>query len=477
MRYFFLLAAAILVAMGGAGAAQAVALKPCAIPNAKGPLLCGTFVVPENYEHPRRRQLPLKLIVVPSETKPAKEPVLLLAGGPGGAVTEEAGDISSTWLRKEHDVVLLDMRGTGEGTKLDCDLGKSAARPEQLMEPLLHEGTRYAACAKELSKKADLTQYTSTIAMRDLDDLRKVLGYGKINLWGGSYGTRAAMVYLHLYPQNARSAILSGMSPMDERGPLDYAAAAERSLELVLKQCAEDTACHKAFPDPRGDLNAVVAALKIKPAIVTLNVPPTGKPAQVPLTVSAFTDSLRVMLYDTETERRIPLLLSRARSGDFSEFANVALHHGVAMKESIAMGLLLSVTCNEELSRINPKEIPGAVGNSFIGDYRVRGQMAACSVWPTGPIAKDFDKPFTTDVPVLIISGNLDPVTPPHWGEDAKRYFPNSLHVIAPGGHVSYNNCLDRVKQQFLATASVKGLDASCIVNEKLPPFALFSKT
>lgn len=476
MRHFFFLAAAILVAVIG-GAAQADTLTPCAIPNAKAPLLCGTFLVPENYAHPEGRQLPLKLVVVPSETKPAKEPVFVLAGGPGGAITPEAGDISSTWLRKDHDVVLVDMRGTGESAKLDCDLGKSAAHPEELMEPLFREGTRYAACAKELSQKADLTQYTTTIAMRDLDDLRKSLGYGKINLWGGSYGTRAAMVYLHLYPQNVRSAILSGMSPMDERGPLDFAAAAERSLDIVLKQCAEETACHKAFPDPHGDLDAVIAALKIKPALVTLNVPPAGKPAQVPLTVSAFTDSLRVMLYDTDTERRIPLLLSRARSGDFSEFADTALHHGIAMKESLAMGLLLSVTCNEDLSRIDPKEIPGATGDSFIGDYRVRGQMAACSVWPTGPIAKDFDKPFTSDVPVLIISGNLDPVTPPHWGEDAKRYFPNSLHVIAPGGHVSYNDCLNRLKQQFLATANVKGLDASCIVNEKLPPFVLPPKT
>ena len=437
---------------------------------------CGTFVVPENYALPDGRKLPLKVIVLPSQTSPAKEPLFVLAGGPGQAVTVEAPEFVDAWVRRDHDIVLVDMRGTGEGTKLDCDLEKSAAHPEEIMEPLFHEGRAYAACAKTLSRKADLTQYTTTIAMRDLDDLRKALDYGKINILGGSYGTRAGFVYIHLYPQNVRTAILSGGSPPGDRSPLLHAAAAERALDLTFAQCAVDAACHRAYPDPRGDLDAVMAELKTKPAEVTIQLTPNGALLRVPLSVSAFADGLRTMLYDEDTGRRVPFLLRRARAGDFSEFAKTAVNHGIAMKTEIAMGLLLSVECTQDVSRIDPAEIPKATGNSFIGDTRVRGQLAACSVWPKGVLPKDYAAPFKSDVPVLLISGNLDPVTPPHWGTEMQQFFPNSVHVIAPGAHVSYNQCLFDIEKAFLRTASVKGLNISCIAKEKLPPFEMPAK-
>ncbi|MGN6149548.1 MAG: alpha/beta hydrolase [Rhizomicrobium sp.] len=473
MRALTLLAAA--TALLVSGSAHAIALKPCQPKDVKGDALCGTYVVPENYALKDGRQLPLKVVVLSANKKPAKEPIFFLSGGPGQAATEDMGWVTDAW-RNEHDFVFVDMRGTGEGTRLDCAIGKSAAHPEEFMEPLFHEGTQYGECAKALSKKADLTQYTTTNAMRDLDGLRKTLGYKKINLWGGSYGTRAGIVYLHLYPQNVRSAILSGLVPPSNRNPLYFAAAAERSFETLAAQCAADAACHKAFPDPKGDADAIVAQLRAKPVPVTVKNPATGQSVTVPMTASAFGDGLRLMLYDAEESRRIPLLLKGARAGDFTPFANVALGSSMAMKQGVAMGLLLSVICTEDISRIRPEEVGPATAGSIIGDYRVRGEMAACSVWPKGELPKDYAAPFKTGVPVLLISGNLDPVTPPQWGVEAQKFFPNSRHVIAPGGHVSDNKCLERVERDFIATANPKTLDASCITNEKLPPFALPAK-
>jgi pimeloyl-ACP methyl ester carboxylesterase len=455
--------------------ASAVALKSCHVPGVKEAVLCGVFQVPENRALANGRSLPLKVVVLPARTRPAQEPLFFLSGGPGEAATDAAdGFATIDWLRKTHDVVFLDMRGTGEGTKLQCDdLGGSEADPQEYIEPLFHQGLAYAACAKKLSKSADLTQYTTTIAMRDMDDLRKALGYGKIDIIGASYGTRAAIVYLHLYGENVRAAILSGVSPTEDRSPLRHAAAAQRAFDILVAQCAADAACHKAFPDPKGDLAAILDRLRAKPVPVTLTDPRTHRPVTLTETPAAFGDGLRLMLYGEETGRRVPLILARARAGDFTPFAELALYHGQGMKEDIALGLLLSVSCTEDLSRIRPEEIAKETQGDFIGDYRVRGQMAACSVWPKGALPADYGAPFTSRVPVLLVSGNLDPVTPPFWGEIAKKNFPDSLHVVVPGAHVSDSDCLEAIDRRFLETADPKNLETSCLTNTKLPPFAL----
>src|SRR6185437_2589205 len=132
-------------------------------------------------------------------------------------------------------------------------------------------------------------------------------------------------------------------------------------------------------------------------------------------------------------DRRVPLLLKRARAGDYRPFAEIAMEHGRGLKQDVAMGLLLSVSCSEDVNRIRPEEVAKATAGSFIGDYRVRGQMAACSVWPKAQLAPDYDTPYRSNVPVLLVSGNLDPVTPPRWGAEAAKYFPNSLHIVVPG--------------------------------------------
>jgi len=474
MRRLAVLAAVTMLL--GCGSASAITLADCHVPNVKDTLRCGTFAVPENYARKGGRLLSLEVVVVPSQTKPAKEPLFFLSGGPGEAATEEARGFAQSWIRKDRDIVLVNMRGTGKATRLDCDLGGSDADPQEYMEPLFHDGAAYGACAKALAAKADLTQYTTTIAMRDLDGLRQALGYGKIDIFGGSYGTRAAIVYLRLYAKNARAAILSGVSALSERGPLYHAQSAQRAFDILAAQCAADAACHKAYPDVKGDLGAILATLRAKPAQVTLKHPATGKPFTATLTASGFADGLRVMLYDEQTGRGVPLLLKRARAGDYTPFAQMALENGRGLKHALAMGLLLSVTCTEDVSRIRPEEVAKETAGSFIGDWRVRGQMAACGAWPKGELPADYAAPFTTDVPVLLISGNLDPVTPPHWAVDAQKSFPNSLHVVMPGAHVSDNDCVDALMKRFLATASVKGLDTSCVAKTKLPPFEMAKK-
>ena len=457
----------------GSAKAGGLALKACHPEAVKETLRCGTLFVPENRARPQGRKLALEVIIVPARKQPAREPVFLLSGGPGQAATDKAAGFARQPFTPDNDVVLVNFRGTGAATRLDCPQGGSDEHPQSYLEPLFHAGTAYAACAKALSKKADLTQYSTDAAMQDLEDARRALGYGKIDLVGGSYGTRAAIVYIHRYAQNVRAAVLSGVVPFSNRSPLYHAAAAKRAFAILARQCAEDAACHRVFPDPKGDLDAILARLKAHPAQIALKNPKTGKPLTVTLTASAFGDGLRVMLYDEAMGRRVPLLLKRARAGDYRPFAQAAMEHGRGIAQDIALGLLASTECGEDTDRIRPGEVARETAGSFIGDYRVRGQMAACSVWPKAQLAPDYDTPYRSDVPVLLISGNLDPVTPPQWGAEAARYFPNSLHIVVPGAHVSDSACLDSIMKQFLKTASVQGLNTACIGKSRLPPFVL----
>jgi len=433
---------------------------------------CGTFSVPENRDRPGR-MLPLKVILLPARSETPREPVFFLAGGPGQAATSLAPGFAAAFHREEHDVVLVDLRGTGEGHALDCAIGGSDENIQSWLEPLFADGAAYAECRDTLAPSADLTQYTTPKAMQDLDELREALGYERIILEGGSYGTRAAIAYIRMFGPRVRAAMLSSLAPLENRAPLYHAAAAQRAFEQVADQCAADSACRAGFPDVRGDLAAVLARLRTAPARVTVPHPVTSAPTEVSIGASAFADALRVFLYSGESSRQVPLLLSQARAGDLAPFARAALQSSRGLANGVRMGLLLSVTCSEDVHRIRPEEIERETAGSFIGDLRVRGQIAACSVWPRGDVPADYYRPFRSNVPVLLVSGNLDPVTPPHWGEVAKRSFVNAVHVVMPGGHVPGGPCTDRIARQLYRSGSTTGLDTSCVAAERLPPFAL----
>jgi pimeloyl-ACP methyl ester carboxylesterase len=463
--------------------AQRLTLAPCRVPvpAPDGQSLlpgegeaarCGTFSVPENRDRPDR-MLPLKVIVLPARSATPREPVFFLAGGPGQAATELAPGFAGAFHREEHDVVLLDVRGTGGGTRLDCAEGGSDENVQSYLEPLFHDGAAYAACRDALSASADLTQYTTPKAMVDLDELRQALSYERIILEGGSYGTRAALTYIRMFGDRVRAATLLSLVPLENRAPLFHAAAAQRAFELVADQCAAEAPCRAAFPDVRGDLAAILARLRAAPARVSVPHPVTNAPTEVSITASAFGDALRVFLYSGEASRQVPLLLSKARAGDLAPFARAALQSSRGLSSAVRMGLLLAFTCSEDVHRIRPDEIARETAGSFIGDTRVRGQIAACSVWPRGEVPADYYRPFRSDVPVLLVSGQLDPVTPPAWGELARSTFPNSVHVVMPGGHTPGGPCIDRLSRQLYRTGSVQGLDTSCLAAERLPPFAL----
>ena len=326
-----------------------------------------------------------------------------------------------------------------------------------------------------LEKNADLTKYTTSIAMDDLDDVRAWLGYDKINLFGLSYGTRAALVYLRQHPEHVRSVILVAVAPTDLKLPLHHAESGARAMDLLLTECENDSACHAAFPQIRDDWKNVLVQLEKEPARMEYSPPDKSAPTGVEIQRGVFAEKIRNWMYDRDKAARIPLIIHHAADGDFTPFLKQAI--GPSIPDFLADGMYLSVTCAEDVPFIDSAEAAKLTDDNPFGDYRVFQQTRACSMWPRGEIPPDFLEPVRSNAPVLIFSGNMDPVTPPKYGEEIGKYLPNSRHVIIPeAGHGPFGltdpGCIDRIAIEFLDKGDAKNLDVSCVEKMKPPPFA-----
>jgi pimeloyl-ACP methyl ester carboxylesterase len=475
-----LILAAFAAVSPGSAQARAAPLKTAApVPFAEChvgphqiPARCANFLVPEDRSNPKSRWIALNVIVLPSATPNPAEPVFLLVGGPGQAATDAAGDPSLAWMHDGHDLVLMDFRGTKGVSRLDCPFPSGDV--QAFVTPLFAEPRSFwAECAKRLTATADLRAYTTPAALEDMDELRQRLGANQIDIVGASYGARAAIAYTHAYPGRVRAELLTGVLPITNRTPLNHASAAQRALDLTIAECERDAACRAVFPDTAGDLRNVLDTLRAKPAKVTLRDSKSGAATTVTLDAAAFAEGVRVRLYEMESARRLPLLLKAARGGDYAPFAQAALDSGSGGRSFMPLGMLLSFTCSEDVSRIDPAEIPGATAGTFAEDQRVRGQMTACSAWPKARLPASYFKSFSSQVSVLLVSGLHDPVTPPEWGEAALKIFPRGVHLITNGAHADVTPCVEMLAAALFRSGSLDKHDAHCPQDPDPPPFAL----
>lgn len=453
-------------------------VEPCTLPGVQGPARCGTLEVWENRAARSGRRIPIRFVVIPgTETGPAREALTYLAGGPGSAATNAAGWITSSFgpSREGRDVLLVDQRGTGGSYPLHCGLyGSSGDAASFLGAFMPAEGVR--ACVPELERKADLAHYTSDPAADDLDEVRAALGYERLDLFGASYGTRTALVYMRRHPERVRSAILLGVVPTDASSPLDFARDADRALYGVVAECEAEAACRAAFPELRANLRRSLERLAHGPVEVEVVNPATGEPVRFPFTRDLYAEGMRYLLYGVGTSGLIPVMVQHAARGDFGPIAEFALDRRMNMVNAGSHAVFLAVTCAEDVPFADPAEGARRAAGTFLGDYRLRDQRAACAEWPRAPIDPGFRGPVVSDAPTLILSGQWDPVTPPSGGEQVARHLRNSLHVVVPSGAHGFGglenaSCVDRLMNDFVRAASVAALDTSCVGTIRRRPF------
>jgi pimeloyl-ACP methyl ester carboxylesterase len=452
-----------------------LALKPCVIAGAEDRALCGTYEVFENRTTNAGRKIGLRVVVLPATNRTrAGEPVFWLDGGPGGAATGAIGPVANQYLRgvrDDHDLVFVDTRGTGDSGPLRCDdIGERPANLDAYYGPLFPIDA-IRACRDRLSPIADLTQYTTSLAMDDIDDVRAALGYQKIHLFGSSYGTIAAQVYLRRHPDRVKSAFLTGVAATDFRLPLPFARAAQTAWELTAADCEADSVCRSAFPGLRREFAAVLARFDRGPLRVTMTDPVTGQPRTVALEREAYVERLRALLYSTHGARFVPLVVHRAFQNDFLALQVMAARFNLG-GPALARGLYFSITCAESAPFITEQDIVKETRGTFLGDRRVRAHLAVCESWPKGQVPRSFLAPVRSDVPVVLFSGDADGSTPPWVADAIAQYFSNGVKVRASRSGHQIDACASQLMQAFMKNPDVRQLDVGCASGLRRPPFA-----
>lgn len=448
-------------------------LRPCTSDEGPVDAYCGTFSVFEDRATRSGRQVALNIVVLPSLGRGQyTDPLFFLAGGPGQGAAQLARQVREIFRQvlKDRDIVLVDQRGTGRSNPLDCESDSSSLRG-------VTEGddaalARLKRCLSGYD--ADVRFYTTPIAMDDLDDVRAHLGYERINLYGGSYGTRAALVYLRQHGDRVRSMILDGVAPTDMRLPLFAARDAQRALDKLLADCEADASCRVAQPDLAARVRALMARLGQRPPTVRLTHPRTGVAEDVTVEARVVASIVFGALYNPLTASLIPTLIARAEQDDFQGLFALALANDTG-DENMSLGMQLSVICSEDAPRVTPGDRSREGAGTVFGGYLLRGQVTACAMWPRGTVPASYYEPVVSDVPALILSGDVDPVTPPGWGDDVARHLKNARHVIVPAtGHgVIATACGQRLAGDFIANADSSTLDVSCARQARRPPFFL----
>ncbi|WP_287128226.1 alpha/beta fold hydrolase [Candidatus Cyanaurora vandensis] len=419
---------------------------------------CGKFRVAENRTTGLGRQIDLNLAVLPASSRaPQADPLFFIPGGPGEAATQSFLTLAPVFERinQDRDIVLVDQRGTGRSNPLTCAT------------------TDLKACLQKLS--ADPTQYTTSIAMADLEAVRAALGYEHINLYGGSYGTRAALTYLRTYPDRVRAVVLDGVVPLDWTLGLTVAQDAQRALDLIFTRCEQDPDCQKAFPQVRMEFTTLARQLAAQPRRLTVPHPVSGR--LTPLTVdrAALVSTVRLFSYVPEAVALIPLLIhTAAQSGDLQTLAAQTLLIGGQVQDGISVGMFYSVVCAEDVP-FYPVGTPPVQSKSYFQEFGAQSLAVGCRDWPRGQVSPDFKKPVTSRTPVLLLSGEVDPVPPPANGTQASRTLANSLHIVAPGqGHIVISRgCIPKIVTRFISQGQVKDLETACVKDLRAVPFFL----
>lgn len=467
------LMALALSASGQDGGAEPLPLEPCELTLPGTPAAakaeCGSFDVPENPADPQGRMISLNVARVPASGRSAEpDPVFLFAGGPGQAATEAwllvAGALQK--VNENRDIILIDQRGTGKSNALRCpemDIEDALSTDWDELEGLTRE------CLDGIN--GDPRFYTTTIGMRDYNAVRDALGYEQINLWGASYGTRAAQVYLRLFPERVRSVVLDSVVPQELALGLDHAIKLDQAVFRVLGNCDLDADCGEVFPGTADKLIDLVEQLQAEPVEVTIDHPSTGKPLDLTFDRDTLAASLRFLMYSSDSQALLPLLIFEAATeGDFSRLASQMLIATSGIQEMISLGMEMSVVCAEDFPFFPEDD---SMAGLLMGNAMIEATRVQCDVWPRGEVPPDFHHPVTSDKPVLLLSGELDPVTPPEYAEQVAEHLPNSLHLVAPGqGHsVTNRGCMGRLVSEFIENPDFEDFDTTCISQMQATPY------
>jgi pimeloyl-ACP methyl ester carboxylesterase len=441
-----------------------IRLEDSKLDGVPGRVLEARLVVPENPARPNGRVLTLTAVILAADSaEKRRDPILVFQGGPGQAATELAGFYARFFarVRAHRDIILMDQRGTGQSGAL-----KATVIPERMLDDLgaVVPASWVAPTLEALRDTVDLTQYTTRRIVDDADRLIGALGYSRVNLYGTSYGTRCALDFMRRHRGHVRTAVIKNVLPMRAPIPLSYGANAQRALQLLFDDVAADSVARAEYPELRAKLDGLLRRLDAAPARVEVTNPATQQKQDVELTRGGVAMTIRMMLMSLPSRSRIPYLVDRAAADSLGELATQMVQLRMAYAKTLALGMSISVVAAEDCPRLTPALVERDTSGSFLRDAALVSFRNACESWPHARVEPEFFQPVRSTAPTLVVSGGLDPATPPAWGKEVARALPNSAHVVfryAAHPNAGFTGLEDLVAS-FIEAGSVRGLDLSC---------------
>lgn len=439
---------------------------------------CGRLVAPENWVAPDDRDVIVPFVVFSGGADAAPDPVIFINGGPGEPSGIGAGEIDRWWgligsagWARGRDVVVFDERGVGLSQPgLACpemiEIGDRLF--SQPMTPQATNAAWAAAAGRCHARLAGtgigLDRYNTDAIVHDLAALIDGLGYRSWNLLAVSYGTRVALSFLRDHHEGTRSVVLDSVYPPSVKAYEDAAANAAHAMAGLIDSCAANPACKAANPHLAASLQAMIRRAATQALVVPLH--RAGQPdKQVSLDDAKLVEVLFYGFYRSEDLRTLPNAITALEQGNvepLAPFVEAALEN--YQSASTSHGLYLSVTCHDEYPFDDPQVIERSAAAS--GDLRQFALsdlgLAACPAWPAGIASKGDRLPVESDVPVVMLSGDLDPVTPVSWAKTALATLPRASLFHFPGvGHgvLAANTCADRIARHFFAKPQAHPFD------------------
>lgn len=431
--------------------------RSCHLPGYDQALRCIKVNAPLDYQNPASQTLALHVTLAPALREAARpDPLFVLAGGPGQAGSDILPLLETAFrkIRATRDIVFIDQRGTGLSGKLDCDSKQALDESSSTEQERL-----IAQCMHALNKP--FAFYNTENSARDLEQIRVALGYGQIDIWGASYGTRLGQAYARLFPDSVRAMILDGVAAPDQI-IFAWGRDAQAALDATFKYCAEDRDCRAAFPALQQQFSSLLQ--RVNDGAVTLDFkhPRTAAQVNMPLTAERFAQTVRGALYSPDSASRLPFLINSAEHGNWAPFLAQMYSTSDFSLDGPAIGLMLSVTCAEDIPRLTPAIVADEERHSFLNGLEVKLLPVWCRSVNVPAIPYHAPKPISA--PVLLLSGALDPVTPPYRAESASRQMTRAQHfVVANAAHgVSQLGCAPRLLREFVDRPE-QALVADCL--------------
>jgi pimeloyl-ACP methyl ester carboxylesterase len=471
-----------------------------------GDIECGLLEVPENREDPDSRFIELHFVKLNSRwgkddkeesgekdkddgLPPGKrdDPVIYLTGGPGAKVNYYVGRLKDHTLLKHRDLYILEQRGIGFSDDF-CPyygLRKPATDDVETFDAHLaasHE--RKADCAANATASGvDLTGYSTIENARDVKALRRALGFEQWNMWGISYGSILGQAYIKEDPEGILAVALDAIMPLEIRESELYWRIAHwynRDLEKLQEICQRQPACAKRYPDMGGRLRKAIESVVDKPIEVDvkdIENYPSGK-ARIFQDIVAFLPF--VFLYEQVNYPAIPGLIytwaDAVERRDETLFKAIASASGGGFGDS-SQGMSNAIFCLD-----GDEEAQARAGRKDLQDYPVLGAaigseesynrgVALCLQMGMPQRPADEFAAVRTDIPSLIIEGEMDPITPPPNAKAIMPGFERGTYVEFPfAGHGPSRSveCAGSLLNKFYDNPSNEP-DLSCVDEMKEP--------